>query len=109
MTIKTFRQLLKFVIISLIAYFTLRILMVLVSPQIYYLNYNLPTIHKDVNCNVIKSSINKDGASLVVFHDNTLKDSDDTLVCYHCVWRPILLYSFGIVVLMYLLYVIKKL
>lgn len=96
-----------FVILALMAYLTLRILMTLLSPQAYLLVRGSLSLHKDIDCSVIQTSKGMNDTNLVLL--NTTKDYQDVPLCHHCVWKPVILNAFGIVVLICLLFLIKRL
>lgn len=96
-----------FVILALMAYLTLRILMTLLSPQVYLLVRGSLSLHKDIDCSVIQTSKDMNDTNLVIL--NTAKDYKDVPLCHYCVWRPVILNTFGIVILICLLILIKRL
>lgn len=97
-----------FVVVAVASYLALRILMILLTPQTYMLIDGTVTYHNNVNCDVIQTCTKFDETKLIVFKENTLKERKDEGVCFHCVWRPVIIHSFGIVVLMALLCYINK-
>lgn len=117
---KTIRKYLIFAIIAIMAYFLLQVVLLLCSTNVYetsiYTNGKYDDLcHKSISCKVIKQNIYKEHRTEKLDEEYSafavkasIAEQTKCIMCWHCTWKPIIIYGFFEVVLFALLCIIVK-